>query len=117
MTGFLLAVHILVCLFLIVVVLVQGGKGAELGSAFGSGASQTLFGPRGAATVLTKITTIMAVVFMITSLGLTIISAKRPSVVKAPPVTTKKEKAPLPSTEGAGVKPKTPSEKKTPEKK
>ncbi|RME63403.1 MAG: preprotein translocase subunit SecG, partial [Nitrospirae bacterium] len=69
MAGLILAIHIIVCLFLIVVVLVQGGKGAELGSAFGSGASQTLFGPRGAATVLTKLTTIMAVVFMITSLA------------------------------------------------
>ncbi len=117
MTGLLLAVHIFVCLFLIVVVLVQGGKGAELGSAFGSGASQTLFGPRGAATVLTKITTIMAIVFMLTSLGLTIIAAKRPSVVKVPPATEKKEQVPGSTTQGAGVKPKAPAEKAPAQKK
>lgn len=116
MAGLILALHIIVCLFLIVVVLIQGGKGAELGSAFGSGASQTLFGPRGAATVLTKLTTIMAVVFMLTSLALTLISVKGKSVVKTPPPPVKEEKAPIPSTEGAGVKPKSPAPE-TPEKK
>ncbi|RMG73081.1 MAG: preprotein translocase subunit SecG, partial [Nitrospirae bacterium] len=96
----------------------QGGKGAELGSAFGGGSSQTLFGARGAATVLGKITTVVAVVFMVTSLLLTIISIKSGSVVKESvipeKVTTKpaQQKA-LPP--GAGVKPVEP-EKKAPEK-
>jgi len=116
MSSLLLTIHILVSIFLIVVVLIQGGKGAELGSAFGSGASQTLFGPRGAATVLTKITTIMAVIFMITSLGLTLIAAKKSSVVKTPSVSTTEGKIPTSSSKGAGVKPAEPS-KNTPKKK
>ena len=75
MATLLLIVHVLVCLFLIFVVLVQGGKGAEMGAAFG-GASQTLFGSRGSATFLGKLTTIVAVVFMITSLVLAVYALK-----------------------------------------
>ncbi|MEE9524602.1 MAG: preprotein translocase subunit SecG, partial [Thermodesulfovibrionales bacterium] len=63
MTTFLLVIHILVSLSLIGIVLIQGGKGAELGSAFGGGSSQTLFGGRGAATFLGKMTTVVAIVF------------------------------------------------------
>ncbi len=80
MFTFLLGVHVLVCVILIGIVLVQGGKGAELGSAFGGGSSQTLFGGRGAATFLGKATTIVAVIFMITSLLLAIISVRQSSV-------------------------------------
>lgn len=81
MTIFLMIVHIFVCIFLIAVVLLQSGKGAEIGAAFG-GSSQTLFGSRGAATFLGKMTTIVAVVFMVTSLLLAIITSKGGSVVK-----------------------------------
>lgn len=81
MTTLLLAVHVLVSLFLIFIVLVQSSKGAELGAAFG-GSSQTLFGSRGAATFLSKLTTIAAVVFMMTSLLLAMVSVKSGSVVK-----------------------------------
>jgi preprotein translocase subunit SecG len=81
MTIFLMIVHIFVCLFLIAVVLLQSGKGAEIGAAFG-GSSQTLFGSRGGATFLGKMTTIVAVVFMVTSLLLAIIASKGGSVVK-----------------------------------
>jgi preprotein translocase subunit SecG len=77
----LLIIHVFVCLFLIFIVLIQGGKGAELGAAFG-GASQTLFGGRGAATFLNKLTTVVAVVFMLTSLLLAITSVKGTSVIK-----------------------------------
>jgi preprotein translocase subunit SecG len=63
-------IHILVCLFLIIVVLLQSGKAADLAGAFGGMGSQTAFGPRGAATMLSKATTIAAVVFMITSIWL-----------------------------------------------
>lgn len=81
MTIFLMIVHIFVCLFLIAVVLLQSGKGAEIGAAFG-GSSQTLFGSRGAATFMGKITTIVAVVFMVTSFLLAIIASKGGSVVE-----------------------------------
>lgn len=80
MATILLVIHILVCVFLIGIVLIQGGKGAELGSAFGGGSSQTLFGGRGAATFLGKMTTVIAVVFMITSLLLAIVSVRQSSV-------------------------------------
>jgi preprotein translocase subunit SecG len=83
MASLLIIIHVFVCIFLIVVVLLQGGKGAELGSAFGSGSSQTLFGARGAATFLSKLTTAVAVIFMVSSLILTIISFKRGSVVES----------------------------------
>jgi len=76
METFFLALHIFVCLFLIFIVLVQGGKGAEMGAAFGGGGSQTLFGGRGAATFLGKMTTVIAVVFMLTSLILAVVSGK-----------------------------------------
>lgn len=72
-------IHIVVCLFLIGIVLIQGGKGSEIGAAFG-GSSQTLFGSRGAATFLGKMTTVVAVVFMVTSLVLAVISVKQSSI-------------------------------------
>ena len=68
----LVAIHILVCVFLVIVVLLQSGKAADLAGAFGGMGSQTAFGPRGAATVLSKATTIAAVLFMTTSLVLSI---------------------------------------------
>lgn len=71
-----LIVHILVCLFLIVVVLLQSGKAADLAGAFGGMGSQTAFGPRGSATLLSKATTISAIVFMITSLSLSIMATR-----------------------------------------
>ncbi len=71
--------HIIVSLFLIFIILIQSSKGAEMGAAFG-GSNQTLFGSRGAATFLNKLTTAAAIVFMLTSLSLAIISVKRGSV-------------------------------------
>ena len=93
MTILITIIHIIVCFFLISIVLLQGGKGAELGAAFG-GSSQTIFGSRGAATFLSKMTTIAAVVFMITSLVLAVIAAKSGSVVKQSPVTEERRSAP-----------------------
>ncbi|MFQ3573966.1 MAG: preprotein translocase subunit SecG [Thermodesulfovibrionales bacterium] len=78
-------IHIIVCLFLVFIVLIQSGKGAEMGAAFG-GSSQTLFGSRGAATFLNKLTTVAAVVFMLTSLALTFVTTKPKTVVKDTPV-------------------------------
>jgi preprotein translocase subunit SecG len=71
-----LLIHILVCIFLIIVVLLQSGKAADLAGAFGGMGSQTAFGPRGSATLLSKATTISAVLFMFTSLGLSILATK-----------------------------------------
>ena len=70
MTTFLTILHVLVCFFLIGVVLLQRGKGAEIGAVFGGGSGATLFGSRGAGNFLTKLTTGAAVVFMLTSLTL-----------------------------------------------
>lgn len=68
----LTALHVFVCLLLIVVVLLQSGRAADLAGAFGGAGSQTAFGPRGAATLLSKATTFLAIVFMVTSLTLAI---------------------------------------------
>ena len=68
MTILLTLVHILVCLFLILVVLTQQGKGQDLASAFGGAGSQAAFGARGTATLLTKVTAVVAATFMVTSL-------------------------------------------------
>jgi preprotein translocase subunit SecG len=70
-------IHVIVCLFLVIVVLLQSGKAADLAGAFGGMGSQTVFGPRGAATALSRATTASAVMFMITSLGLSIISTRQ----------------------------------------
>jgi preprotein translocase subunit SecG len=69
-------IHVLVCVFLIIVVLLQSGKAADLAGAFGGMGSQTAFGPRGSATLLSKATTVSAVVFMITSLSLSILATR-----------------------------------------
>jgi preprotein translocase subunit SecG len=76
MTILLTFVHYVVCIFLIIVVLLQSGKAADLAGAFGGMGSQTVFGPRGSATVLSKATTIAAVLFMVTSLSLSIIATR-----------------------------------------
>ena len=68
----LVIVHVIVCLFLVGVVLLQQGKSSDLAGAFGGQGSQTAFGPRGAANLLTRLTTWSAIVFMLTSIGLTI---------------------------------------------
>lgn len=72
-------IHVIVSVFLIIVVLLQSGKAADLAGAFGGLGSQTVFGPRGSATVLTRATTISAIVFMLTSLTLSLVSAGGPS--------------------------------------
>lgn len=71
MYTILVILHIIVCLALILIVLLQTGRGAGIGAAFGGGASQTLFGSSGPAPFLTKLTAAAAIIFMITSLSLT----------------------------------------------
>ncbi len=69
-------VHVFVCIILILVVLLQSGKGADLAGAFGGGATQTAFGSRGPASFLSKMTTVAAVLFMVTSVSLSMISTR-----------------------------------------
>lgn len=105
MYTFILVIHVIVCFFLIFIVLIQSGKGAELGAAFG-GSSQTLFGARGAATLFSKLTTISAIVFMLTSLSLAIIASRGGSVVrKGPAATMPKRNIPLPPAPGQSAQP------------
>jgi preprotein translocase subunit SecG len=78
-TAVLIALNILAGLFLIGVVLLQSGKGADMGAAFG-GATSTVFGPSGAGNVLTKVTAATAAIFMATSLGLAVLSSSEQSV-------------------------------------
>jgi preprotein translocase subunit SecG len=73
MIWFIGTIHVIVCIFLIAVVLLQQGKSADLAGAFGGQGSQTAFGPRGAANLLTKLTTWGAVIFMCTSIALTVL--------------------------------------------
>ncbi len=106
MTTILTVIHILVCLFLVVIVLLQHGKGADIGATFG-GASQTLFGTEGPLPLLNKVTTTSAIIFMMTSLALAYLSAHpgKGSVmeaVKPPPPAT------APAPEAAPVAPTVP---------
>ena len=77
MYTLLIILHVVVSLALILIVLLQTGKGAEMGAGFGGGSNQTIFGSRGAATFLSKITTGAAVMFMLTSLSLAIMTKNR----------------------------------------
>jgi len=94
--------HVLVCLFLIVVVLLQSGKAADLAGAFGGMGSQTAFGPRGSATILSKATTISAALFMLTSLSLAILYTREGhvsgSVLDKAPATKQAPAQPATST-------------------
>jgi len=69
--------HVIIAVVLVLVVLLQSGKGADIGAAFGGGSSQTVFGGRGAATFLSKLTTAMAVLFMVSSLVLAVYAGRR----------------------------------------
>lgn len=99
-------IHILVCVFIILVVLLQSGKSGDISAAFGGQGSQTAFGPRGAATALSRATTWSAVAFMITSITLSVYASKHggPGSVlqglKSQPVKTQ----PAPSTPPAQKK-------------
>ena len=83
MVALLVVLHVVVCLFLIGVVLLQQGKSADLAAAFGGQGSQTAFGPRGAANLLTKLTTWSAVLFMLISIGLTIMLSRGSSAERS----------------------------------
>ena len=101
----LVTLHVMICGLLIVVVLLQSGEAADLAGAFGGAGSQTAFGPRGAASALSKATTWSAVAFMLTSITLSVYASKRsgaPSSVlqgiKSQPVKTQPAPTPAPTT-------------------
>src|ERR1043166_9756006 len=107
-------IYVIVCLLLLLVILLQQGKGGDIGSAFGGGGSQTAFGARGGATLLTKMTTVCAVLFMVGALVLAILGQRGPrslvSGTAAPPVTTQQKT--LPAAPGA-TQQKTPPDRKS----
>lgn len=94
MTVLLVIIHVLVSIFLVGVVLLQSGKGAEIGASFGGASSQTIFGSRGPGSFLGKLTTIAAVIFILTSFSLAFFGKRHvsssviPHQADAPPVTT-----------------------------
>ncbi len=100
MSIFLIIIHIIVCIALIMIVLLQTGKGADMGAAFGGGSSQTLFGSTGASTFLSKATTAAAIIFMVTSLALAYLSGHRTgdSVVTGTPAPVESPTAPATTT-------------------
>lgn len=94
----LVVFYIFVCFFLILVVLLQQGKGADIAGAFGGGGSQTAFGARGATTLLHKLTTGAFVGFIVLALALTLLEARpKSSVVRTLPAKAATEKAPVPA--------------------
>jgi preprotein translocase subunit SecG len=103
-------VHILVCFFIIIVVLLQSGKSGDISAAFGGQGSQTAFGPRGAASALSRATTWSAVAFMITSITLSLYSSRRSGPtsvlqgVKSQPVKTQPAPVQTPPTTPAQKK-------------
>jgi len=108
MVTLLLIVHVLVCLALIAIVLLQGGKGAEIGATFGAGGSQTVFGASGGKNFMSRLTTWAATVFMITSLVLAFVYARpgiesiMPQQVEAPATESAEQlPAPVPAPETA----------------
>src|SRR5262245_24537628 len=119
MVAVITIVHVLSCIFLVLVVLLQTGKGADMGAVFG-GSSSTVFGSSGAGTFLTRLTTATAVVFMLTSLSLTYFSARRntatvfdsaPSAAApAPEAAPPAPEAPAPGPEAAAPVPPAPAE-------
>ena len=70
-------IHVIVCAFLIIVVLLQSGQSGDIAAAFGGMGSQTAFGPRGSATVLSRVTTWSAIIFMLTSITLSVMAQRR----------------------------------------
>ncbi len=94
----IILLHIGACFFLIGVVLLQQGKGQDLASAFGGGGTQTAFGPRGSANILSRSTAILAALFMITSLALSIVRPRESSVLDQLPAT-----APAPASSPAST--------------
>ncbi|MDP2644747.1 MAG: preprotein translocase subunit SecG [Desulfobacterales bacterium] len=114
MSIFIVIIHVIVSIALIMIVLLQTGKGADMGAAFGGGSSQSFFGTTGASTFLSKATTVAAIVFMLTSLSLAYTSGHKRgnSIMKQIPAPVEQPvSSPLPDKNTA-----TPQDAPTPEK-
>lgn len=113
MLAFFTTIHVLLCIFMIFVILLQPGKDAGMGAALGGGAATSAFGGRGAVTFLTKVTAACAVAFFVTSLGLSLVGLKTSAVSKSSSVVAKqheeaeKEKAKADADAKAKEAPKT----------
>lgn len=97
MSTLIILIHVIVSVALIFIVLLQTGRGADIGAAFGGGSSQTLFGSTGASSFLSKLTTVAAVVFMLTCLSLAYLSSRRPTssiISDAAPVAEEAQEVP-----------------------
>jgi preprotein translocase subunit SecG len=105
MTILLTIVHVIVCLLLVLIVLLQSGKGADLAGAFGGGGSQTAFGARGTATFLSKLTTGAAIVFMLTAFSLSLFSSRQSgsSVMERAKAPATKQSTPAQKTPAAAA--------------
>jgi preprotein translocase subunit SecG len=108
LTTFLDIVHVSVCLFLMLVVLLQQGKSGGMGAAFGGGATQQVFGGRGAGNILTRATTICAATFMLTSVSLAYVSSSGDRELKAR-VAEEQHKSKGKGNEGTRVEPAKPA--------
>jgi preprotein translocase subunit SecG len=97
MSLLVIIIHVIVCIALIMTVLLQTGKGADMGAAFGGGSSNTLFGATGATTFLSKMTTAVAVIFMLTSLILAYLTANRGSSSMLSDMPAVEQPAPAPT--------------------
>ena len=106
MYTLLIIIHVLACFAIIGVVLLQAGKGADIGSAFGGAGSQAVFGSMGTPTVLGKITTVIAIVFTITSFSLALLGGERSSSVVREPAPAP---APAPATPATPAVPAAPA--------
>ena len=106
------SLYVLSCFLLLLVVLLQQGKGGDMASAFGGGSSQTAFGARGGATLLTKMTTVFAVLFMLGALVLAIIGQRGPgSMMSGTPAPAPVKQAPAAPAKPATQPPTTPQPK------
>jgi preprotein translocase subunit SecG len=120
MVILLTVIHVIICVFLVIVVLLQSGKAADLAGAFGGMGSQTAFGPRGGATLLSRATTVAAALFMVTSLSL-VIAATRSAGTAGSSILEREKSAPtqkvpaIPAGPGTGVPTSRPSISLTPE--
>jgi preprotein translocase subunit SecG len=117
-TTFITIIHVVVSIFLILVILLQAGKGGGMGGAFGGAGSQTVFGGRGATTFLGKLTSAAAIIFMITSVALSQVASRSSSVVRreAAPAQGPAGTAPAPAPAPAAPAPGAPSHGTTPAK-
>lgn len=111
MATLLIVIHVIVAVFLIAVVLLQTGKAGSIADVFGGGGSLAAFGARGAATVLSRVTTGAAIVFMITSLGLSLVKQRGSSIMQGAPVQQSAPKSVPVKPAPQNPKPQQPAEK------